>query len=240
MARKSITFWGVRNLFVIFRTRGRIKRSYMFRTRYYLEQLNTQGDDPLIDRNNIKIAIIDDMEVPYLESLRKSGYNVRHYKDIEDFEILKSYSVIVCDIRGVGKNFGSKLEGAYIIKEARKLFPEKYIIAMSSAVYKISLTTIIGVADDKIVRDSDLDRVLNAIDKAVNTMSSNRLRWLRLRDNLLNTHNVDMYDVWLIEQDFIAAMLKKDKKRLENSKGISHVNDMVKGLLVNFISGIIF
>ncbi|MEN8635465.1 hypothetical protein ABFV74_07015 [Pseudoalteromonas distincta] len=212
----------------------------MFKRRLYLEQLNNQGNDLLIDRNNIKIAIIDDMEVPYLESLRKSGYNIRHYKDIEDFDMLKAYSVIVCDIKGVGKHFGSKLEGAYIIKEVRKLYPEKYIIAMSSAVYKINVAKVIGVADDKIVRDTDLDRVSNSIDTAVNTMRSNRLRWLRLRDNLLNTHSVDLYDIWLIEQDFIAAMLKKDKTRLEKSKAINHVNDMVKGLLVNFISGIIF
>ncbi|MFJ5539164.1 DNA-binding transcriptional response regulator [Vreelandella titanicae] len=212
----------------------------MFKKRYYLEQINEQGDDLLIDRNNIKIAIIDDMEVPYLESLRRSGYNVRHYKDIEDFDMLKAYSVIVCDIKGVGKKFGSELEGAYIIKEARKLYPEKYIIAMSSAVYKINVTKIIGVADDKIVRDTDLDRVSDSIDKAVNTMRSNRLRWLRLRDNLLNTHNVDMYNVWLLEQGFIATILKKDKKELENNKGMRNVNDMVKGLLVNFISGIIF
>lgn len=212
----------------------------MFKKRLYLEQLNNQGNDLLIDRNNIKIAIIDDMEVPYLESLRKSGYNIRHYKDIEDFDMLKAYSVIVCDIKGVGKHFGSKLEGAYIIKEVRKLYPEKYIIAMSSAVYKINVAKVIGVADDKIVRDTDLDRVSNSIDSAVNTMRSNRLRWLRLRDNLMNTHSVDLYDIWLIEQDFIAAMLKKDKTRLEKSKAINHVNDMVKGLLVNFISGIIF
>ncbi len=212
----------------------------MFKKRYYLEQINEQGDDLLIDRNNIKIAIIDDMEVPYLESLRRSGYNVRHYKDIEDFDMLKAYSVIVCDIKGVGKKFGSELEGAYIIKEARKLYPEKYIIAMSSAVYKISVTKIIGVADDKIVRDTDLDRVSDSIDKAVNTMRSNRLRWLRLRDNLLNTHNVDMYNVWLLEQGFIATILKKDKRELEGNKGMKNVNDMVKGLLVNFISGIIF
>ncbi|MCY9865495.1 MULTISPECIES: hypothetical protein [Vibrio] len=212
----------------------------MFGKRYYLEQLNKQENDLLIDRNSIKIAIIDDMEVPYLDSLRRSGYNVQHYKDIEDFDMLKAYSVIVCDIKGVGKSFGSKLEGAYIIKEARKLYPEKYIIAMSSAVYKISVAKVIGVADDKIIRDIDLDKVLDSIDTAVNTMRSNRLRWLRLRDNLLNTHNVDMYDVWKIEQAFIAAMINKDKTKLEKNKTINHANDMVKGLLINFISGIIF
>lgn len=212
----------------------------MFGKRYYLEQLNQQGTDLSIDRNNIKIAIIDDMDVPYLESLDRSGYNVRHYRDIEDFEMLKPYSVIVCDIKGVGRKFQSKLEGAYIIKEARKLFPEKYIIAMSSAVYKVNIAKIIDVADDKIIRDTDMDRVLNSIDTAVNTMKSNRLRWLRLRNSLINDHNVDLYDVWKIEQDFIASMIKKDKKILEKNKVVNHANDMIKGLLVNFISGIIF
>ncbi|KAB0286944.1 hypothetical protein F2P58_20135 [Vibrio fortis] len=212
----------------------------MFAKRYYLEQLNKVENDLLIDRNSIKIAIIDDKEVPYLDSLRRSGYNVQHYKDIEDFDMLKAYSVIVCDIKGVGKSFGSKLEGAYIIKEARKLYPEKYIIAMSSAVYKISVAKVIGVADDKIIRDVDVDKVLDSIDTAVNTMRSNRLRWLRLRDNLLNTHNVDIYDVWKIEQAFIVAMINKDKTKLEKNKTINHANDLVKGLLINFISGIIF
>jgi len=210
------------------------------RKRLYLEQINQQDNDLLIDRGNIKIAVIDDMRVPYLDSLRRSGYNVMHYRDIEDFDMLKSYSVIVCDIRGVGKKFKSKLEGAYIIKEARLLFPEKYIIAMSSAVYKINVAKIIDVADDKIIRDTDLDRVANSIGKAVDTMRSNKLRWLRLRENLLNVHKMDLYDVWLIEQDFIDSMLRKDKKRLENSKAVNHASDMVKGLLVNFISGIIF
>lgn len=212
----------------------------MFNKRLYLDQLNQQGNELLIDRANIKIAIIDDMDVPYLDSLQRSGYNVRHYRDIEDFDMLKSYSVIVCDIKGVGQKFKSKLEGAYIIKEARRLYPEKYIIAMSSAVYKINVAKIIDVADDKIIRDTDLDRVSTSISTAVDTMRSNKLRWLRLRDHLLNVHHMDLHDVWKIEQDFIASMLKKDKRKLENSKAVTHANDMVKGLLVNFISGIIF
>jgi hypothetical protein len=207
--------------------------------RLYLEQLNQQGSDLLVDRNGIKIAIIDDMDVPYLDMLRNSGYNVKHYKDIEDFEILKSYSVIICDIRGVGKSFGSKLEGAYIIKEIRKLYPEKYIIAMSSAVYKINVAKIIDVADDKIVRDTELDQVINSVDKAVCIMRSNRQKWLRLREHLLNIHQVDLYDVWCIEQDFISAVIKKDINKLEQSKSINHLNDIVKGLVVNFISGLI-
>jgi hypothetical protein len=211
-----------------------------FKKRLYLEQINQKGNELNVDRNNIKIAIIDDMDIPYLDSLNRSGYNVRHYKDIEDFDMIKSYPIIICDIKGVGKKFASKFGGAYLIQEIRKLYPEKYIIAMSSAVYKVNIAKAVGMADDKIIRDSDVDRVIKALNKAINIMKSNKKRWLRLREELLNTHEMDLYDVWEIEQQFIKSYINKDKSIFENHNVTKHSSDIVKGLLVNFISGIIF
>lgn len=212
----------------------------LFTKRLYLEQINQKGNELNVDRNNIKIAIIDDMDIPYLDSLNRSGYNVRHYKDIEDFDMIKSYPIIICDIKGVGKKFASKFGGAYLIQEIRKLYPEKYIIAMSSAVYKVNIAKAVGMADDKIIRDSDVDRVIKALNKAINIMKSNKKRWLRLREELLNTHEMDLYDVWEIEQQFIKSYINKDKSIFENHNVTKQSSDMVKGLLVNFISGIIF
>ncbi len=212
----------------------------LFNKRLYLEQVNQKGNELHADRNNIKIAIIDDMEIPYLDSLSRSGYNIRHYKDIEDFEMIKAYSIIICDIKGVGKKFGSKFGGAFLIQEIRKLYPEKYIIAMSSALYKVNIAKAVEMADDKIIRDSEVDRVIIALNKAIEIMKSNKQRWLRLRDNLLSTHKMDLYDVWLIEQQFIKSYLKRDRAIFENNKITQHSGDMVKGLLVNFISGVIF
>ncbi|HCH3681536.1 TPA: hypothetical protein NKU97_003220 [Vibrio parahaemolyticus] len=208
--------------------------------RLYLESLNSQINQLSVDRASVKIAIIDDLDVPYLENLRNCGYtNVRHYRDIDNFEMLTPYSVIVCDIRDVGKKL-SKAEGAFIIQQLRKIFPDKYIIAMSSNLYALPIQNYISTADAKIKRDSNPDKILNEIEQGVKAMNSKKLRWIRMRDHLLKEHQMDLYDVWLLEQEFIRSVQSNDKKFFEHSDVTRHSGDMLKGLLVNFISGIIF
>ena len=71
-------------------------------------------------------------------------------------------------------------------------------------------------------------------------MKSNKNKWIRLRDELLGTHELDLYDVWQMEQQFIKACIKKDKSIFENGKVVKHSEDILKGMLINFISGIVF
>lgn len=213
---------------------------YYAKNRFLLEQMNSSGNSLDYERRNLQIAIIDDMEVPYLDSLRSAGYNVTHYKDIDNFEMIKPYPIVICDIMGVGKKFGSDKEGAYVIGEIRDLYPDKYIIAMSSVVYKVSWVKALEVADDKIIRDADVDKVFSALTIAVNVMKSNKLRWIRVRKQLLEKHNLDLFDVWKIEQQLIASFVSKDKEKFTDSKVVNHAGDIVKGLLVNFVSGMVF
>lgn len=208
--------------------------------RYFLDQAKNKTQTLDADRRNQQIAIIDDNEVPYLENLRNNGFSITHYSDINGFEAIKSYPIIICDIKGVGRNLGSINEGAHIIRETRRLYPDKYIIAMSSAVYNIKWVKLLDDADDKIIRDADVDQVIDALNQAVSTMRCPKERWLRVRKNLLAVHNLDLFDVWKIEQEFIKSLISNDRTSFEKSKIITHSNDMIKGLLVNFISGIIF
>jgi len=208
--------------------------------RYYLEQAKSTSEKLDSDKRNLQIAIIDDKEVPYIETLRNNGLNITHHIDIDNFDMIKTYPIIICDIRGVGKKFGSKNEGAHIIQEIRRLYPDKYLIAMSSDVYNIKWAKLLDDADDKIIRDADIDEVIAAINKAVSTMRCSKERWLRVRENLLGKHNLDLFDVWKIEQEFIKAVVQKDKKSFNKSTAVKHSEDIVKGLLVNFISGLIF
>ncbi|MEZ8077937.1 hypothetical protein ACED27_23290 [Vibrio sp. FF112] len=209
--------------------------------RYLLSELNGHINTINAERASIPIAVIDDLDVPYIEAVRNCGYKgITHYTDIDNFEMLSVYQVIICDIRGVGKKL-SKNEGAFIIQQLRKVYPDKYIIAMSSNLYHLPIQNYIGVADAKLKRDVSSDRVIREIEKGVAVMSSRKERWLRFRDYLLKTHQMDLYDVWQIEQEFIKSVLTHDRKGFEESDVLKkHGGDMVKGLLVNFISGIIF
>jgi hypothetical protein len=207
--------------------------------RYYLEQAKDIRSDLEIEKRNLQVAIIDDNEVPYIETLRNNGFNITHHVDIDNFEMIKLYPIIICDIRGVGKKFGSDKEGAHIIREARRLYPDKYLIAMSSDVYNIRWVKLLDDADDKIMRDADVDQVIDALNTAINIMRCNKERWLRVRNNLLHKHKLDLFDVWKIEQAFIKSVISKDKSSFKDSKVVSYMDEIVKGLLINFISGLV-
>lgn len=210
------------------------------RERYFIDQMKASNVELESDKRNLPIAIIDDNDVPYIETLRNNGFNVTHHHDLDSFSMAKTYPIIICDIKGVGKKFGSLNEGAHIIQELRRLYPDKYLIAMSSAVYNIKWVKLLDDADDKIIRDAEIDQVMDALNTAINVMRCNKERWIRVRKNLLNVHHMDLFDVWKIEQSLIKSAVKKNKEIFNNSTAVKHSEDIVKGLLVNFISGLIF
>jgi len=78
--------------------------------------LSTQTFKPA-QRGEFKIAIVDDEVFLYLEQLRRLGFNITTYKDVTDLNMLSSYDVIICDIKGVGKDFDSEFEGAFLLRE---------------------------------------------------------------------------------------------------------------------------
>jgi len=212
-----------------------------FGKRYKLDDLNPigiSGSDNRDERSKIKIAIIDDEDIPFLNSLRNSGYNIQHYRDVDNFNMLSDYQIVISDIDGVGQSFSSEYQGAYIIKELKRLFPDKYLIAMSSKIYNLSFTEILSNADVKINRDVNVDIVSEKLNLAIKEISSVKNRWLRVRAQLINEHFIDLYDVWSMEQDVIKSILTKENK-IDSDKIVKLFGSVVSGVVVNFISGVI-
>jgi len=212
-----------------------------FGKRYRLDDLNSivfNGSDNRNERSKIKIAIIDDEDIPFLNSLRNSGYNIQHYRDVDNFNMLSDYQIVISDIDGVGQSFSSEYQGAYIIKELKRLYPDKYLIAMSSKIYNLSFTEILSNADVKINRDVKVDIVSEKLNIAIKEISSVKNRWLRVRTQLINEHFIDLYDVWSMEQDVIKSILTKENK-IDSDKIVKMFGSVVSGVIVNFISGVI-
>ncbi|WP_392339601.1 hypothetical protein [Moritella marina] len=196
-----------------------------------------EGDLAYLKRNT-PIAIIDDQPFPDLESYRNAGYSVTQFTDIDSFDQLVSFPIIICDIQGVGRNFGDTSEGAYIVKEIKDLYPDKYVIVASSHASSLKVASMISAADQKISR-GDGDALKTAVNNAVKIMGNDVERWRRIRLHLIHNKNIDLFEVWKIEQEFISALAKKDSKGFESFVN-KHTPDMIKGLLINFVSGIIF
>ncbi|MEI7180399.1 hypothetical protein WCT65_15190, partial [Pectobacterium carotovorum] len=219
----------------------KIKVLIIKKRRYKLDDLNSieyRNEDSRNERRNIKIAIIDDEEIPFLDSLKNSGFNIKHYRDIDNFDMLSDYQIIISDIDGVGKSFSSEYQGAYILKEIKKLYPDKFLIAMSSKIYNISFSEILESADIKINRDVTVDTVGDKIDIAMNAVSSVKKRWLRVRKQLIDIYDMDLFDVWEIEQDVIDSIINK-KSKINQDRIQKLFGQVVLGVVANFISGVI-
>ena len=76
--------------------------------KYTIQDLNITGSSYTnVQRENFKIAFIDDEDFVYLERLTNLGFRINKYNDVQDLNMLSSYDIIISDIRGVGKSFNS-------------------------------------------------------------------------------------------------------------------------------------
>ncbi|MGR5326439.1 hypothetical protein [Photobacterium damselae] len=187
---------------------------------------------------NLKIAVIDDEGFPEIENFRNGGFSLTHFNDIDSFEQLSDYPIVICDIRGVGKKFGHSSGGAYIIQQLRDLYPEKYLIVASSFSASLSIASLISHADRKITR-GNFDELNSAILTAINVMGDSVNRWKRLRNYLIVEKEIDLFHVWELEQEFIKSLNRGNSDSF--SKFIDkHAEDIIKGMLINFVSGLVF
>lgn len=75
-------------------------------------------------KQKVQIAIIDDHKLPMAKSLQSHGFQLAELGgDIRSVEQVSAYPIVICDIKGVGKAFGSPQEGAHVLAEIRKPTP---------------------------------------------------------------------------------------------------------------------
>lgn len=82
-------------------------------------------------RRAVKIAVIDDQNFALKPALERLEYRVTELGDIDSIDQVAVFDIILCDIQGVGGKFQSPQQGAFVVKEIRRQFPEKFIVAFS-------------------------------------------------------------------------------------------------------------
>lgn len=186
-------------------------------------------------RKNTEILIIDDNEFAYLDSFKTHGFSVSYKSDISTFVDIKSYDVILCDIRGVGKMFNSQYEGAYLIKEIKELYPSKTIIAYTASDYDPKYTKYLNYADNIIAKGTALEDWVAILDKTLRDFADPAIQWKKMREALLDA-NVDTIMVAELENKYVDAVKKSNFSSLKQLSKEPN-NDMEK-ILANFLSTI--
>lgn len=186
-------------------------------------------------KKEIKIAVIDDQDFPPINNLKNLGFNITTFKDISSLDQVKEYPVIICDIRGIGLEFDGKYEGAFVISELRKTYPDKYIIAYSTASYNLDIASFIEKSDVIASKGATVEEWSALLEKAIKYTSDASIRWKKTRESLLN-NDIELADLLELEQKYILSInnSKNEMKELGLLNNIN--NDLIVDIIKEFTS----
>ncbi|MBA8198200.1 MULTISPECIES: hypothetical protein [Citrobacter] len=186
-------------------------------------------------RRNCDIAVIDDQSFLSAEKLKVAGFSIHEVGDIDNLKKIESYPIVVCDIEGVGKAFGAKAEGAFVVSEIRKRYPDKYIIAYSTKSFEFTYQPYINKADIAMPKVSSVEQWTEVLDRAIAIVSDPKTRWVRIRQKLIDS-NVELYDVFKLEQAYILSILKKNDSLLTDANQSSGLDSSTKDIISIFVT----
>jgi hypothetical protein len=135
---------------------------------------------------------------------------------------------VICDIKGVGAAFGSKYEGAHVLSEIRKAYPDKYLVAFTGMTYDASYNEKLNAADKSATKDTPIEVWTQTLEAGLRAVGDPRERWIRLRPTLL-AKGVELYDLLLLEQAFIKSIKERNAKTFsEKMMSLSLSNELLE------------
>lgn len=193
-------------------------------------------------RSIIKIASIDDEPFQPLVNLRNLKYEIKCLGDIKDINEVNDYSIVLCDLMGVGVFFDSEQQGATIIKEIRSNYPSIFVIAYTGA--NLGTTQAKAAkkwADDLVKKDALIEEWQTILDKFIKLASDPYELWIRTRHKLVS-ENVDTLDILKLEDAYVRSVLKHDSGFFNLKKIVegSSLTGVSKAVVTNLVSAAIF
>jgi hypothetical protein len=196
------------------------------------------GDVGASYRTSVKIAIIDDETVPYLESLRNSDFLIHHFKDIESINSMQGFDIILVDIKGVGKKFESDFGGAFLISELRKFYPFKIIVAYTGQSFDASYNNYFSMADDVLKKDIDYDTWVDSLDQYIQLSLDPIKQWKRMREYLLKKE-IDLIRLVKLEDEYVTGFQKK-LHIFPSKKNLERLPEDLRSIVNSFAASLIF
>jgi hypothetical protein len=187
------------------------------------------------DRSSIRIIVIDDEPFPYSDNLRKHGFNIEQFRDLETLDSISSYEIVLCDVQGIGTKFHQELQGAYLVKEIRRRFPFKYIISYTAYDNDARYTALLKNADISIIKDENTDVWVEKLDYAISSVSNIEEQWAKTCNHLLDL-KVPLFQIALLENEVVTKI--QNKKSFDDFPNVNksiELESNAKEVLLSFI-----
>jgi hypothetical protein len=129
------------------------------------------------------------------------------FKDIQNLDVVRRYPVVLCDLDGVGKTLNPKQQGAFVVSEIKKNFPEKKVIAYTGGGRPELVGMIVSYADGFVKKDAGVDEWVEKLDRAILDIVNPAYIWRGYRARLLDA-GVSPYQLAELEDLFVLKAIK--------------------------------
>jgi hypothetical protein len=191
------------------------------------------------DLKKVEILVIDDEKFAYLESMSSRGFHIRPLPDLHDFKAVEPYDVVLCDIKGVGKSFGSEYEGAFVISEIKRRYPHKVVVAYSNQSWDFRYAEKIKGADFRVDKNETPDRWQEILESAQRKVIDPIRKWKDMAKYLIES-DVEMAELTKIEEAYMTACIEAKPEQIKEASGKARVSPEIKEALVSLAASVIF
>lgn len=192
-----------------------------FRIPYTINDLNIKNKFEIERhseaRRKVKIIVVDDQEFMPLVSLRDSyHYDIKQNGTIDDPYMVAEYDIILCDNQGVAVKLSPKNGGATLIKEIKKNYPNKSVIAYTASSFNPKVSDYLDYADKRMGKSSPIDDWVSILDDFIEKRFDLKYQWRLTRTALLEK-GLSIVEVAKLEAEYVNAVNNKSLPSLKDS-----------------------
>ena len=149
-------------------------------------------------KREVDILIIDDEDFPLLDDLKKHEFSIEYKKDITSLKDVEPYSIVLCDIHGVGKFLGSDKEGAYLVSQIKEKYPNKIVVSYTADTTAPDVQKYLHFADNVMAKGTSIEDWAELLTESVKKIANPVHVWKILQSDLLK-ENVSTREISLLE-----------------------------------------
>ncbi len=203
------------------------------------KKMATRLRSPADLRRLIKIAVIDDQPFAPEHNLKNNQFQIATYTDIHKVEQVEDYPIVLCDLQGVGLQLASDMQGAYLIEEIKRNYPEKAVIAFTGGATNSNMSKrAFAAADDYLKKDASIEDWRDVLDKHIRNLSDPIFVWRQLRVRLIKAE-VTPLELLKLEHAYVSSIksgAQVTKAAMQEASNSSGADPMVKKEIAKFIS----
>jgi hypothetical protein len=195
-----------------------------------------------VRRQSARILVVDDTEFAPLENLKRHNFHIVRLSDITSIGDVTPYQIILCDLLGVGRELNPSLQGAHLIQQIKKTFPEKFVVAYTRGSASNLIQASILVADRFTQKDTSIEDWTELLDDIINDLSNPAYVWRKMRYRLLDA-GVTPYQLTILEDTFVANYVpgSEDSKQILLRKADAlNLKQEARSMINSLISNALF